>query len=359
MPGKLNSIQAMRALAAWMVVAMHGIAVAWRFAPADDLVKQLVNAANAIGHAGVDLFFVISGAIMFLITRESIFDNRVVAAVDFGWRRAMRILPLFWLTLVFSVAFGAGKSTPDPVQLVRYLLLVDMPVEHPVAWTLIFEIRFYFVVAVLILIFWRNLTFGFIVASVSLAVAVACSQSGMTKARWIYNPLMFEFIFGIGVGLAYVYAPPRLPRTLLVCGIALMAANAALLFNRPDIKVDDIRVIGYGVPAAMILYGAITMERIGAIRVPKFMIASGDASYSVYLWHYTILHIMAQSWAYSGLAGVVGFLVFSCVIIAIGGHYSFEFIERPLIKLGRQASDYICGLKPFSLVKSSHIRTTR
>ena len=86
--GKLNSIQYLRALAALTVVVAH----AW-----DHPLPATPWPAAAMGEFGVALFFVISGYIMVAITGEGRFS-----AAQFLKRRAIRIVPLYWMATTLA-----------------------------------------------------------------------------------------------------------------------------------------------------------------------------------------------------------------------------------------------------------------
>ncbi len=91
------SIQYLRALACIAVVVFHAT-------------EDLGGVFN-IGQTGVDLFFVISGFIMWSIT-----EHRETAPGNFLLRRVVRIVPLYWLItlLIFakcSMLPGDGSAT--------------------------------------------------------------------------------------------------------------------------------------------------------------------------------------------------------------------------------------------------------
>src|ERR1700751_1248467 len=107
----LNNVQALRALAALLVVAGHLEPLFAAIHPA--------LAAVGLGRAGVDLFFVISGFVMVLTT-----DRAEPSALEFAQRR---IVPLYWsVTLaVFALPLAAPElltaGRPDPAWLLRSL----------------------------------------------------------------------------------------------------------------------------------------------------------------------------------------------------------------------------------------------
>ena len=94
----LQNIQALRALAALLVVFVH--------------LGKLLGGINIppFGHAGVDIFFVISGFIMIYTTID-----RQPSPWTFVSHRLARITPIYWtVTLtVFAIALAAPECAVD------------------------------------------------------------------------------------------------------------------------------------------------------------------------------------------------------------------------------------------------------
>src|SRR4051794_8508108 len=101
--GTFLTVQALRAIAALMVVAYHTF----------DMWGQRINAhAPAVawsnGAAGVDIFFVVSGFVMVISSRR--LADQPSAWLTFLKQRAIRIIPLYWLMttlkLIAVIAFA-------------------------------------------------------------------------------------------------------------------------------------------------------------------------------------------------------------------------------------------------------------
>ncbi len=91
----LVSIQALRAVAALMVLVFH---------LCQELTKlgaDLPATTFIIGTAGVDLFFVISGFVM-VYSSERLF-GQPRASIQFLARRVVRIVPLYWIATTAMV----------------------------------------------------------------------------------------------------------------------------------------------------------------------------------------------------------------------------------------------------------------
>ena len=90
----IGNIQFLRGLAALSVVYYHTD-------------HRMINNYH-IDFGGVSIFFVISGFIMVLVTRDD--------AAHFVARRVLRIVPLYWFMTFFAIAwFGFGFSNPPYV----------------------------------------------------------------------------------------------------------------------------------------------------------------------------------------------------------------------------------------------------
>lgn len=105
------------------------------------------------GHAGVDLFFVLSGFIILFVHRRDI--GRADRLGHYVRRRISRVLPLYWIALTLTLLMGAAGSGAAPAATAILLSAFLIPtVSEPLlgtAWTLQCEAVFYVVFSVLIL----------------------------------------------------------------------------------------------------------------------------------------------------------------------------------------------------------------
>jgi peptidoglycan/LPS O-acetylase OafA/YrhL len=107
---KLDGFDGLRALAALSVVTYH-VALSGAFAHAGSLAPILWELKG-----GVAIFFVISGALLYLPYARAIGDRATLPDWrTYAGRRAVRILPAYWvaLTVVAIGPFGAGVFGPD------------------------------------------------------------------------------------------------------------------------------------------------------------------------------------------------------------------------------------------------------
>ena len=96
----LGNIQALRAVAALMVVVVHAYAVESTYLPG----RPWTTPFHVLGTYGVDLFFVISGTVMVASTAG--WFGKPGSPLRFLTRRATRIYPPYWIvSALVLVAF--------------------------------------------------------------------------------------------------------------------------------------------------------------------------------------------------------------------------------------------------------------
>ncbi len=321
----LDSIQYLRALAALGVVVFH--ACQWR------------GLNFNVGRAGVDLFFIISGVIMWRVT-----GGRQSTPRAFLWRRITRVAPFYWLvTLVVAAAvWFRPQFLPNVSPRLDHLLLSLAFIPHlgpfglpfpllPPGWTLDYEALFYLVFAAALFAPRRRQ------AAIVCGALLAIIAAGVILPDPVYiliaNPLLAEFAVGIGIALLAEHRALPGPiggLALLTVGVLLLGVPAALgLFSelgRPFI---------WGPPGAFIVAGALALEQSGAMPRWPALARLGDASYALYLVHVPVVAIVAAVAAKLQLlhVGVFAALaVVASVVVALAAH---GLVEGPLINLCR------------------------
>jgi peptidoglycan/LPS O-acetylase OafA/YrhL len=151
---RVNELDLLRFIAALAVVLFH---YAFRGYAADGLsplAYPLLQPAVQYGYLGVELFFLISG---FVILMTAAPGNLRKFAVS----RAVRLYPAFWIccTLTFIVMAVAGTLPGREVTFGQYLAnltmlsgFVGIPSIDGVYWSLFIELKFYALVAVVLLL---------------------------------------------------------------------------------------------------------------------------------------------------------------------------------------------------------------
>lgn len=348
----LVNVQALRAVAAFAVVFVHlqVLAVILGWGPN----------AFVFGNAGVDLFFVISGAIMVVTVRR-----RPQTPQRFLANRIARIAPLYWLitATVFCAALAApslfGATHPDLAQLLKSLLFIPFqrgdgrmaPVVF-VGWTLNYEMAFY-------LLFAAGLAFkrwsaGMTVVLSALTLAVAIGLSAHPAGgllRFYTEPLVLEFALGMGIGAAIGGLHGLRIPSAVVFGVDSLMVGAIL--TGPLLWPNVDRFAAFGLPAAVLVASAIHLEETGRVVGGKWLPRLGDASYSTYLTHFFITQAVIKTAVHLGLVAPLAVLPLIGLILALvaaGGLTTHALIERPLIKLSKRR--FWAGRAPGAVVSS-------
>lgn len=325
------SIQYLRAIAATMVVVFH---VATRVLGAQD--PEPFD--YAIWGGGVDIFFVVSGYIMWVTT-----VSRPVSTARFLEARLLRIVPLYWAALallwvVLAGLEGLGK-TPSLSEVVRSALFIPhrdsgtgliAPYLVP-GWTLTYEMVFYAIFGVALFLENKVARIAF-VAVVFLAMTRLRSYADASDpiVFRLTSPMFFEFLAGMVIAEARerLAGQPHLGKF----GVgALTAATVFLvLVSAPWFETLP-RVIGFGIPAALVVFGFLSFEDRIAARPIGWLKHLGDASYSLYLVHEILLQLLDPVLLPSGLPIVVEALIYFAGSIAVG-LACHAFVEEPLTR---------------------------
>jgi exopolysaccharide production protein ExoZ len=313
-------LQNLRFMAAVMVVYVHAAQTAFSVTGSHGLLPQEFHLT---GRAGVDIFFVISGAIM-SATAPGLTWGR------FAWKRFRRIVPVYYLlTLpVLIIAWRTGAPLGWREVLATFLLwpATDTMTEplSPVAWTLCFEALFYAAVA-LILADRRWLPALLVVFLVSLALA-----PWTPVFQFLGNPLIVEFM----IGAALVRLPKwRTGKWGLPLGLVALAATGFLGLAPDGSNLDFLagergfhRLLVYGLPAAAIVHGALQYDGR-----KSFWTEQGDASYSLYLSHPLLVGLLWEFWKVFPARPEI--IVFADIAICAVFAWRFHLrIEAPILK---------------------------
>jgi peptidoglycan/LPS O-acetylase OafA/YrhL len=95
----------------------------------------------------------------------------------------------------------------------------------------------------------------------------------------------------------------------------------------------------FGLPATLLVLCLVTMEKYSNLRLPKWLILIGNASFSLYLSHLLIIATIGRIWQKFGIIdvwanGLILMVMFFCAILF--GLVSFQLLEQPLLKATRR-----------------------
>jgi exopolysaccharide production protein ExoZ len=302
---QFNSIHYLRAIAALMVVVLH----------IHTGISFMRHNADEIGwlRGGVDIFFIISGFVMVKSTY-----GKNLSGQDFFYKRCQRIIPLYWLATLVSMASIQGEflfklgsmffvpmANPDSGAL--------EPVVEP-GWTLNYEMFFYLLFSVSLLLKEQR-RFWAIAALLSALSVMSLFVPDGGVIGFYTNPILLEFLFGMAIAKFKLKGPVL----LVPCGFTLMYMLYPLI---------DSRVISLGLPAALIIIGAVGSEH--RIRRFKLLGLLGDASYSIYIFHLLALGVFVKHWERLGI-NTSYFAPVALIFVVVMAVLLHWFLERPII----------------------------
>lgn len=282
-------IQYLRGLAAVLVVYAHLDTQISRIS------ADLHLPYASIGIWGVDIFFVISGFIMYVVAIES-----DVGPGHFLIRRAIRIVPLYWLltALIVAGAYVAptmlSSTRLDAGHILASFLFLPWrnpayegywPVLIP-GWTLNYEMYFYAAVA-LGLLAPRRLR-GILTSVIVIGVLAAVQLSASSGPVSFYgNDVVIEFLLGLLLGHLFLKMKPLGARS----GLILICLSVCLVVWMAEMQSVP-RSVAYGIPAAIIVLGSLQLEGMAKRAIVRPAMHLGDLSYSLYLTHVIALPMM-------------------------------------------------------------------
>lgn len=368
-PGRHSPLDGLRAVAAIAVLLTHAA-----------IYSGLATAGGDTGRyaqrleVGVAVFFVISGFVLYRPFVSARLDGRPLPLLGrFAGRRALRIVPAYWLALTVSaVALGlSGVLTIKGFfsyygfgQIYSQNTLTGGLVQ---AWTLCVEVTFY---AFLPLWAWllrvrapadRNAILrreavalaALFAASLAWKAAFAWSGSPerVVDSPWLHSlpAYLDQFALGMGLAVLTLWRPPS-ARVIPAAGILL----AVLALWAVSVRIG----IGYRLfepytrwqyLGRHLLYAAVGIGLVAAAvsAVPERGLVGralsnapvrflGTISFGIYLWHVTVLEVLKRTGVLDELDWHP-FLLSAALTLALSAAVaaaSWYGLERPLLRAG-------------------------
>jgi peptidoglycan/LPS O-acetylase OafA/YrhL len=344
---QVNNIQALRAIAALLVVWTHLKFTSLAALPHHPLAPWI---GSSLGASGVDIFFVISG---FVITMTA--TKRHHRPLDFFLARLARIAPLYLLLTLYEVARHPGLQSFRSVwNGIFYLPIFDTGsyTTPPVliGWTLSFEMWFYTAFA-LLLIWLRPARISLFLPILFLTGAAAAHfySGSWYFPRFAFNPMVVEFAAGSIIYQTRHYLRGAIPWVFAVIGLLALAASAPKAealshFGdalNPALNTAWERVLNWGFPAALLVAGAVGLEQHFKLYFPRFVVSLGTISYSLYLTHLSTLATLDRvAGRLSSPFVLVALQVVACVAVA---WLCYLFVEHPLTERAQRWAKSFAG----------------
>lgn len=257
---RIDVLDGLRGIAILMVVWFHTWQLSWLAANVHILGRTYnFNWIPEVGFLGVDLFFFLSGFVLFYPYARHLFEGKRLQTLrEFTYRRAIKIVPSYFLSIVLVMLFlrpDIGTSVAQIArQLATHVLFVfnwwpeSYGAINGVYWTLGVEVQFYVLFPLLCWVFrrWPVVTYIglLVIANVYRAwVLGCCLENG---SRLIYQLPAYIDVFAAGMLAAYifVYVRARVPNVekfgwLFALGaIGSFVAFGALLISLFNIRYE-------------------------------------------------------------------------------------------------------------------------
>ncbi|CAI8731765.1 acyltransferase family protein [Pseudomonas chlororaphis] len=303
--GKLDFIQALRGIAALMVVMLHTIQQ--QNIPKDSGVYYWLFSG---GGAGVPLFFIISGFIMAYSTRG--IESSPKNSLAFLIKRLSRVWPtyailtiIFWTTVTVVDDFLGAHFPYSILDVLVSILFIPLNMDSALApllggsalypgWSLNYEIYFYALFA-FSMVFRRLkwLIFFSLIATTLIALPLFYGSTPSLDARVNYgfksylalltSPLIWEFAAGVAIGLIY-FSKFKIENKSFAIFLCALTAAIAVWANLSKLSFG-MGLNGWGWSLTLMFFALTIASKTVHLKFPAWLIWVGNISYSLYLIH--------------------------------------------------------------------------
>jgi peptidoglycan/LPS O-acetylase OafA/YrhL len=314
---RLGVLDGMRGVAVLLVLWYHIWEISWLPAPV-----RWLQWIPETGFIGVHLFFFLSGfVITYPFVRASIAGERQPSWGHFAWRRFIKIVPSYVLSIAIAYAIGYAATSrtgaPPWQEVLSHLLFVHTWWQstygsiNGVLWTLAIEVEFYAVFPLLWWCFSRRPTVtaaGMVVLALLWRIAAAQCCFAVQMPLLVENLPGYFDIFACGMLCAWTFARfghrlrhPRISLAMPTVAIAGVVLLCVLLIRMYDNRLLPQWEVGqqiltrplYGMSFALIAIGSLcapaAWQALLANPPLKFF---AIISYNLYLYHQMVAREM-------------------------------------------------------------------
>ena len=366
---RIHQIQALRALAASLVVLFHA---------------KLIPG----GFIGVDIFYVISGYLITGLILKEIENSSTFRFNAFYLRRAKRLLPasfsvliatagLAWLLLPATVRTDLGKDIfAATVYISNYLFAwwqndyqnlnaTPSPVIH--YWSLAVEEQFYIFWPFAIYTLWKLGGRKSVAAGLSFITAASFTFSLYLTAKapiWAFYSLPTR-AWELGIGALILFIPKRLIHRRSLPGSVLVWLSLFVLFfgtfsfsEKTPFPGSSalLPTFGTAIAIAYISSWPPILNDLSRLKIVQWL---GEISYPFYLWHWPLLVLPSTRF---GRALTFLETTLLIVLTAIAADLTHRYIEKPISRKTYSekkiftfgvAGTFLCIVISFSILAST------
>ncbi|MFO1494088.1 MAG: acyltransferase [Lysobacterales bacterium] len=351
----IATLTGLRGWAALMVLIYH----AWQTAGAPEWWGQ-AQYWLAAGYTGVDLFFVLSGFLLGVPLIEALRRVGLRQALARFWqRRLRRVLPAYGFQVLLLSALlcvSADAAAPGWRSLLTHLTLTFNLIPYQaqplngVYWSLPVEWNYYLVLPLLacavLRLGWGRTAVAVLLLVLGFRWACYSTVWELPPSGWLswwagsihqLPARLDQFVLGMlaahlhqrCAGLAHERIFLQALAGLWLCSYWLGSRGDG--FSRVDVPLVFVQFTALG-----LLYAALCLGAAGSGRWARWLCANplmlqlGTISYSLYLWHYPILH-WQRHWTWLHDLGPLLSVTLTAMIILAVSALSYRWLERPFL----------------------------
>lgn len=324
---KINSLQYLRAFAALWVLLTH--VMQWQ--------GMKPRGVFWSGQWGVDLFFLLSGFIVYLTTRDH------SSWKSFSLKRIFRIYPAYWLCLLIHrfLSFNGLREKPGVSGIIQDIVM--MPFEGPIgfhsltvsqAWSTCYEMYFYSLLAILLA---AGISKRWLLPLIASLFAVTFKMNALHSCSGIVGfllsltgrPHVLFFCEGIAVAIVYDRLRAiRIKRNMLMLTTVLSCLAYGFLVVR-----------GYGFAYSFVASPLLFLVILKAnVLLPDkclfndVFVNLGNISFSLYLIHLFVLGFLKNE---CGIRTFFPLLCFTLITTVVFSCACYNAVEKRFIAWGR------------------------
>ncbi|WCK80381.1 acyltransferase family protein [Agrobacterium fabrum] len=331
------------------------------------------------GWLGVDIFFVLSGYLIGMQLFKEVTRTGAVDFKSFYLRRAFRIFPAFFVVLGLYALVPVLRDNPAMQPLWKFATFtVNLGFDPRAgnafsqAWTLAVEEQFYLVLPLLVLFLYKRIGTGWVLglagllmlAGVVLRYAIWDIQVGSLVAEGQFRPAFATYLrdvyyptytrldgllFGVVLAAARFFKPQLCrqylsPKVTIPSGLIFVIAALICFVDRGPLAGQGIfpvfqaqlgAVAGFpliSIGIALLFCAMLDLEHVlSRWPVPGAALVA-TLSYSLYLTHKSVFHVMRQLVGEENLQGSFGFVVYLIASFVVAVVLWF-CVERTFLRL--------------------------
>lgn len=233
-----------------------------------------------------------------MIISSEKFINKSKGWIDFGVKRIIRIVPIYWtvtsykiLVMIFASRLVLHSALNWGFIFKSFFFIPALNKEgminpfYGVGWTLNYEMFFYLLFTISLAIRVRPLLFLSLILIPLSIISIFKDPSWSEIINFYANPIILNFLYGMIIAkliLNDIKLPPIPAVILMFIGFIILFFPTGIF---SFIRYFSFNKIAVNIATIFIIYGGASLETILGKKVSNILIFLGAASYSLYLVH--------------------------------------------------------------------------